>query len=354
MGLKRKRSSHGHQKLLAFLAARYKSLSPLLILTHDFPDPDALASAYALQYLADHAYGIKSRIVYRGIIGRTENRNMVTFLNLPVHRFKQGELRKYINTAMVDTQPDFDNNPFPPDRKADLIIDQHSPIARPLADCSIIDTACGATSVILAKALLSLKIDIPERLATALVYGIITDTLNFYRAKRPDIIKTYLDIVSFANMHVLARIQTPVHDGHYFSILSHAINHAQMRSGLIACHLGKVVNPDVVSQLAEFLLCYKHAKWTLTTGRFRNKLHASLRTKTKNYSAGEILRTCFRNPEDAGGHGQIAGGSLKINGTDEHAWKKEEAYLQKNIVKTLKLKKGGRFSSPFHSMHGLK
>jgi nanoRNase/pAp phosphatase (c-di-AMP/oligoRNAs hydrolase) len=347
MKLKRKHASRSEKKLLDFLAKKNTSVSPLLILTHDFPDPDALASAYTLQYLADHVFGIKSRIVYKGVIGRVENRNMVQFLGLPVHRLKQREVARHAYVALVDTQPDFDNNPFPADRQATLVIDQHLPNSGPHADCAIIDTDCGATSVILARALLSLKIEIPEKLATALAYGILTDTLGLYRAKRRDTISTYHDILQFANMHILARIQTPVHDRNYFTTLSRAINHSRMRSGLIVCHLGRVVNPDVVSQIAEFFLCYKKAEWTLATGRFRNKLYASLRTKKKNFSAGSILRSCFKSPEDAGGHDQIAGGSVRVNGNDEQKWAEEEKNLQRNIVKQLNLKKGGTFRHAF-------
>jgi nanoRNase/pAp phosphatase (c-di-AMP/oligoRNAs hydrolase) len=347
----KKSSSLSAKRLLAFLRDRSSTLSPLLILTHDFPDPDALASAYALHYLADHAFGIKSRIVYRGIIGRVENRNMVHFLDLPVHHLRQTEIKRYSNVALVDTQPDFDNNPFPSDRKATLIIDQHLQNSGPLADFTIIDTDCGATSVILTRAVLFLKGDVPERLATALAYGILTDTLGLYRVKRKDTVRAYLDILPFANMHILALIQTPVHDRNYFTTLGRAIHGAKMRSGLIVCHLGRVDNPDAVSQIAEFLLCYKNAEWAFTTGRFRNKLHASLRTKQKDYSAGRILRASFNNPEDAGGHDQIAGGSLQVKGADEDKWKMEEQYLQRNIVKLLKLKKGTKFTYTFKQDH---
>jgi nanoRNase/pAp phosphatase (c-di-AMP/oligoRNAs hydrolase) len=344
-------SSRGAKKLLAFLSKTGDALSPLLILMHDFPDPDALASAYALHYIADRTRGIKSRIVYRGVIGRIENRNMVHFLELPVHRLKQSEIKKYKHVALVDTQPDFDNNPFPSNGRAALIIDQHLPNSGPSADCTIIDTDCGATSVILAKAVLSLKETVPERLATALAYGILTDTLGLYRVKRKDTVRAYLDILPFANMHILARIQTPVHDGNYFTTLGRAILNSKMRDGLVVCHLGRVDNPDAVSHVAEFLLSYKDADWTLTTGRFRAKLHASLRTKKKEYSAGSILRACFKNPEDAGGHDQIAGGSLRVKGADEGRWGKEEQYLQRNIVKSLKLKKGTRFLHAFKRKH---
>ncbi len=347
--MKSKRHDDIARKLLTFLSRKKKSISPLLIITHDFPDPDALASAYALQYLADHSFHIRSRIVYRGVIGRVENRNMVDILDLPVHRLNRGELQKYSHFALIDTQPDFENNPFPEDGKTTLTIDQHSPLSRPLSDCAIIDTGCGATSIILSKALLLLKINIPERLATALAYGIITDTLNLYRARRPDILTTYLHILSLSNMPVLAHIQTPEQEKSFFTGLSRAITQAKMCKGLIASHLGRVSNPDTVSQTADFLLSYKEAAWTLVTGRFHNNLHISLRAKKKEHNAGKILRKCLENPEDAGGHDQIAGGSLRVRQPNERKWKQEEKQLQKNLVTLLGFGKCNNFFRPFKS-----
>lgn len=344
---KKKLFPRNELKLLKFLDEKKKDISPLLILTHDFPDPDALASAYALHFLAGRVYNIRARIVYKGIIGRVENRNMVSLLDLPVHRIKPRELEKYPHVALVDTQPAFENNPFPEGRRAALIIDQHAPVSAPSADMTIIDTDCGATSIILTKAILSLNINIPERLATALAYGIITDTLNLYRAKKTDIVQTYLKVLSFANMHSLALIQIPLHDKNYFKTLNCAITRARMIRGLMVCHLGIVDIPDLVSEIADFLLCYKRADWMLVTGRFKGRLHASLRTKRTDYNAAGILRNCFTKPGDAGGHGQIAGGSVIMRQPNEEKWTGEEQRLEKNILSILKLDKAGRLFRPF-------
>ena len=133
------------QILLEFLSLKRDSLSPLLIVTHDYPDPDALASAMALSYLAQQYFGITSRIVYGGVIGRSENKELVKSLNTRLYKIRPEHLRKYRNIALVDTQPRFDNNPFPAKRKATIIIDQHLSVTKPSAELAIIDTDCGAT-----------------------------------------------------------------------------------------------------------------------------------------------------------------------------------------------------------------
>lgn len=75
------------RRLLGFLSKRRDSIFPLLILTHNYPDPDALAAAFALDCLAE-GYGIQTTIAYGGVIGRAENRAMVRILKIPVRKVK--------------------------------------------------------------------------------------------------------------------------------------------------------------------------------------------------------------------------------------------------------------------------
>src|SRR5690242_3866413 len=190
-------SSDHAQALLRFLEERKKTLSPLLILAHDYPDPDALASAFALQHLAQSKFNIESRIAFGGVVGRTENKAMVRLLRMPVHPLRSTWLKRFPSVALVDTQPAFENNSFPKNARATIVIDQHPSATKPNAELALVDPQCGATCVIVAQALLLLGGPIPPRVATALAYGILTDTLDLYRAERPDVVQTYLQVLHF-------------------------------------------------------------------------------------------------------------------------------------------------------------
>lgn len=326
------------QKLLQFLGERGSTLSPLLILTHDYPDPDALAAAFALQHLAQSKFNIECRIAFGGVIGRTENRAMVRHLRIPVHPLRSTWLKRFSNVALVDTQPNFENNSYPKNAKATLVIDQHSSAAKPNAELALVDEECGATCVIVAQAMLLLGGPIPPRVATALAYGILTDTLDLYRAARPDVVQTYLRVLHFCDMRTLARIQNPVRSRKFFITLGSAIQNASLQRSLMVSHLGQVENPDLIAQVAEFLLAYRRAKWCLVTGRFRGKLHASLRTTSPDAQAGEVLRAAFQNPRLAGGHGQIAGGSCRIgSAASEDVWQERESALQTRLARRLRI-----------------
>jgi nanoRNase/pAp phosphatase (c-di-AMP/oligoRNAs hydrolase) len=330
-------AAHG-RRLLAHLGRHRQRLSPLLILMHDFPDPDALAAAFALQHLAQSAFDIPARIAYGGELGRTENKTMVRLLHIPLHKMRKVWLKQYPNFALVDTQPAFENNPFPAARHPALVIDQHRAHTPPQAGLVLLDPECGATCVIVAQALLARRKPIPTRVATALAYGILTDTLDLYRAQRPDIVQTYLRVLQKADMRALARIQKPTRSRQFYQTLGKGILETARFRHLLVSHLGGVETPDLVSQVAEFLLACRGISWCLATGRYRGRLHASLRTNGTNGEAGEVLRDAFANPHQAGGHGPIGGGSCRV-GADAttETWQEREHLLQTRLLKRLRI-----------------
>jgi nanoRNase/pAp phosphatase (c-di-AMP/oligoRNAs hydrolase) len=195
---------------------------------------------------------------------------------------------------------------------------------------------------------LLLEIEIPVRVATALVYGILTDTLDLYRAKRADIIKTYLDILPSCDMRMLARIQNPSRTKKFFATLEKSIKNAMVRQKLIVSHLGLVENPDLVSQTADFLLTYKGMRYSLCTGRYNGRLHVSLRMANPQALAANVLRDIFENSQEAGGHESIAGGSFEVGkDASEAAWKKAEQSLVEGLVDRLNISGKSKFSFPF-------
>jgi nanoRNase/pAp phosphatase (c-di-AMP/oligoRNAs hydrolase) len=336
------------QDLLEFLAKNGQSLSPLLILPHDYPDPDSLGAAFALHFLAQDCCRIESRIAFRGVIGRMENRVMVNILRIPVHRLKPGDLKKYKHVALVDTQPVFENNPFPTHRKATIVIDQHQSGVAPMADLVLVDTDCGATCVILAQALLRQNVKIPAHIATALAYGILSDTLNLYRARRMDIAQTYLKILQDVDLGDLSLIQNPRRAKSFFVTLGCCIRDAIVFGPLIVSHLGVLENPDLVSQMAEFLLTYKPIKWSFCTGRYRGRLHASLRSTKQDGQAGELLRDAFGSPGQAGGHGAIGGGSCRVGSeAPEEVWYENERRIQERLMNRLGISNKSNPPKPF-------
>jgi nanoRNase/pAp phosphatase (c-di-AMP/oligoRNAs hydrolase) len=327
------------RKLLDLIMNHAKQLRPLYILTHDHPDPDSLASAWALAHLAQGLGKIRTRIVYGGIIGRAENRLMAERLLIPAYPLRKGELRDAAHVALVDTQPPFRNNRFPPRRKPALIIDHHPRHAGTEADLALIDESVGATTTILAEALVASGLKVPRRLATAIVYGIGSETQNLGREATDRDMAAYQAFWPRANMRTLWKISYPKRSQNFFSDLARGIRNAFTAESIIGVHLGPLRTPDRVAQIADFLLTHENMRWSFVTGRYLGRLHVSLRSSDPGAGAGRLLKRLLGGGNRGGGHTMIAGGSVEVGeGASEMEWHKAEETLTAAFLQSQSLK----------------
>ncbi len=333
------KASFHAKKLLAYLSKNAARLSPLLVLTHDHPDPDSLASAWALAHLAQHFARIRARVAYGGVVGRSENRLMMERLEVPAQALKKGELAQSPHLALVDTQPPFRNNRCPPRRRPHIIIDHHPRHAQTQADLLLIDEGVGATSTILAEAILESKIRVPTRLATAMVYGIGSETQNLGREAGPRDMAAYRAFWPKAQMKALWRISYPRRPAAFFAVLGRAIRNAFVCKDVVGVSLGALPNPDSVSQTADFLLTLEGMRWSVVTGRYAGRLHVSLRSCDPSAGAGRLLKRLLGGGNRGGGHAMIAGGSLEVGvEASEPEWRQVEERLVESFLKSQGIK----------------
>ena len=93
-----------NREVLERMYAAAGSAGSLLILPHNDPDPDAIASAVALRYLLAERLGVESTIAYQGIVGRAENRAFVRYLNDPLQPLSGADLQQSSCLALIDAQ----------------------------------------------------------------------------------------------------------------------------------------------------------------------------------------------------------------------------------------------------------
>ncbi len=334
--------------LLEYLKSKKDQLSPLLVLTHNHPDPDSISSAWALSFLAERLHGIRCRMVYGGIIGRRENQMMVRILKVPLYPAKAEEIERAANVAVVDSQPPFQNNPLSPQRKAQIVIDHHPRHAKTDAELVLIDEKAGATATLLAEALLESRLEILTPLATALVYGVGSETQNLGREAGPRDVAVYRNLLTAASMKALAQIQNPTRPRSFFTTLGRAIRQAFVVQQVIGVHLGAVPSQDMVSHVADFLLTHEKIRWSIVTGRYEGFLFVSLRTRNTRAEAGRLIWRLLGTGGSAGGHGMIAGGSILVGKeVSEETWRKAEAKLAADFLRSLGYKEPCAFEYPF-------
>ncbi len=337
------------KKLIRMLKERGRKIGPLLILTHDHPDPDGLASAWALAHLVKKLCKVRTRIAYGGQIGRRENRLMLESLLIPAFPLRKID-RNCARTAIVDTQPSFKNNKIDRRRRPDILIDHHPRHSKTVGDLVLIDENVGATVTLLAEALQEAKVAVPRRMATAIVYGIASETQNLGREAGPRDVAAYLAFLPKANMKALWRISNPPRPTSFFQMLYNGIRNAFTCRGIIGVHLREIPTPDRVGQMADFLLTHEKMRWCIVTGRYHGRLHVSLRTHSLADHAGRLLRKILGGKNRGGGHRLIAGGSLNIGREAvENKWREAEDRVTATFLKSRGVKSIAQVAYPFRN-----
>src|SRR4051812_7763933 len=159
----------------------------VLVMTHDNPDPDGIASGFALGELLRARTGASYTLAHGGVLGRAENRAMVRLLKIPLVPFSRVDPAEYEVVALVDTQPAHGNHRVTGavvEGKKVVCIDHHparTAIDAVPADFADVGGDYGATSTMLTCYLDAAKVPFEADVATALFYGIKSDTRDLGR-----------------------------------------------------------------------------------------------------------------------------------------------------------------------------
>ena len=183
--------------------------APLVILPHDNPDPDALASATALRFILQHALPEKEIVIaLGGIVGRAENRAMLRYLNINLVPVSEIDFSSAAQVALVDTQPGRINNSLPEGYAPAVVIDHH-PAYGVYDHVPFLDLrdGYGATSTILTEYLQEAHVDVESKIATALFYGINAETQDLGREATPKDVEACQFLYPYTNKRRLAKIE---------------------------------------------------------------------------------------------------------------------------------------------------
>jgi nanoRNase/pAp phosphatase (c-di-AMP/oligoRNAs hydrolase) len=285
----------------------------LLIVVHTNPDPDAIAGASALKYLVNKRYNLEASIAYSGNIGRAENQAMVKELKIHMKQIAKINWQKYDRIALVDTQPGSGNNVLPEDVNCHLVLDHHPTRKKIKCGLKFVHPELGAVATLLIEWLRFMEMDIPINLATALVYAINSESQNLNREVNQRDIDAYLYVYIRCNLRKLAKIMVPSLPRIYFMSVAKTLQKAVTYRNLICAHLGEVLSAEIVSEMADFLVRHERISWSFCTGRFKDRLIISLRSRNSKIMAGELVENLVKNTKNVGGHGRSAGGFIDIS-----------------------------------------
>ena len=274
----------------------------VLILLHNDPDPDAMASGLALRNVLRRT---KTTAIIGAIQGvtRPENLRMVNLLDIHVEPVTAESLKEYDRLAMVDVQPHYFGGLID---RVDLVIDHHPEQPGYTAVFKDIRADYGSTSTILTEHLRAVDVNISERTATAMLYAIKSDTLFFNRqANRVDI-EAFSYLYPLADAALIRKMEGAEITLERLDYVMKAYRSGSLVDQVFCASLGATPREDFIPYVADFFLQLEDVKWTLIAGVVNDTLIVSVRNLGYTKNAGEFARRFFADIGSAGGHRAMA------------------------------------------------
>lgn len=283
----------------------------IAILLQPDPDPDGIACGYALRALLGRNRTTAPLVAF-GDVTRPENRAMIGALGIDVRKVSLADLEEFDGVALVDVQPTVFGDVVPARlRRIEVVVDHHPERSGYDALVKDIRTSYGATSTIFTEYMRASGFELHAKLATALLYGIKTDTQLLGRET------SARDIDAFAYLHgnhspaLLRRIERPALPQEGLRALGRALARSSVEDGVHLLVLGRV-REDVIPQVADLALQAEGAEWAVAAGIVGRDLVFSVRNVGHVRAAGEVVREVVEGLGVGGGHRSMAKGIIPL------------------------------------------
>lgn len=280
----------------------------VLMLLQDDPDPDGLACGLALRTLLGRNR-VTMPIGSFGRVTRPENIEMCRILDIEVVEVTAETLKNFDRIVMIDTQPPHLRHPLP---RVDAVIDHHPAQTSYDAGYKDVRNAYGATATILFEYLLASGVKVNERLATALLYAIRSDTLQLDRPVTTADVEAFTWLFVRANRNWIRRMERPSLPQDVLPSFAEGLKKARIADRVVFSHLGPVSREDIIPQLADFCLQVEDVDWSVVSGVLGGELIMSIRNVGFVQAAGGAVKAAFSELGAAGGHRSMAKAILPL------------------------------------------
>lgn len=288
----------------------------IAIFLQDNPDPDAIASGFALKCIAEK-YGIRSNIYYGGNIGRQQNKTLIDLFQTDLIRLiTTDEALKIINSfdkvALIEASIPSKNNIVPTQIIPNIVIDHHQ------TDFSLVKgefveilPKIGATSTIMTRYLRHLDIVPDPSLATALRYGIRVDTGGFTRNTTTEDLDAAAYLSPLLDAQLLNHIENPPMSTETMDIIGRTIQNREVIGSYLISFVEFITERDALPQAAELMLQMAGVSTALVFGINKDKVQLSARSVDTEINLAFLLQKAF-GFMNAGGHANMAAGSIDL------------------------------------------
>jgi nanoRNase/pAp phosphatase (c-di-AMP/oligoRNAs hydrolase) len=270
----------------------------MAILAHRSPDPDSIASAVALKAIAE-SRDVEADILYDGEIGHQENRAFVNLFGIDLTPLSEVTLDTYDTVALVDhakaSEPAVEEG-------VDVFIDHFEPEIDYGARFIDVRQNVSSTSTILTKYVQEFDLSLSEDVATALLYGIRAETLDFKRDTTPADLTAAAYLYPFADHDTLEQVESPSMSPETLDVLAEAIQNREVQGSHLFSTAGFIRDREALAQAAQHLLNLEGITTTAVFGIADERIYPSARSKDIRINIGNVLQEAFDGMGDAAGH----------------------------------------------------
>ena len=274
----------------------------ILILLHNDPDPDAIASGLALRNLLHRTKATAIIGALQGVT-RPENVRMLNLLDIHIDTVTPQSLKDYPRIAMVDVQPHYFGGLID---RVDLVIDHHPEHPGYTTIFKDVRPHYGSTSTILTEHLRAVDVNISERTATAMLYAIKSDTLFFNRQTNRVDIEAFSFLYPLADPALIRKMEGSEITLERLGYVVKALETGSLLDQVFCGFVGVSPREDVIPYVADFFLQLETVKWTAIAGVVNDTFVMSVRNLGYTKNAGEFVRRFFADVGSAGGHRAMA------------------------------------------------
>jgi nanoRNase/pAp phosphatase (c-di-AMP/oligoRNAs hydrolase) len=291
-----------------------------------------------LAHLVETRLGKATVITRDGLISRAENRAMVEVLHLDLVPIEDVNWSPGDAVVMVDSQPKTGRHTFPPSVPLYAVIDHHD-TPGDLDDVAFTDIRAshGATCTVVTKYLREQEVTIPEKLATALLYGIETEVTGYPREASPADDAALIELYPIADKDLIAQIRNARLPHSHFECLLQALQSSFIYDRLIISWVDDLPQPEQAAEVVDFMIRFEKVDWAVCGGVYQDQLILSVRAAIEDAHAGEVLRQVVGRLGRAGGHDRRAGGVIKLSSAAPTAIEEMQSELRRRFLKALRI-----------------
>ncbi len=238
------------------------------------------------------------------------NLTMARLLRLRLLLLESADTIEADKFVLVDGQPS--HNDFFSRFQYTAVIDHHPRNKAIEAAFCDVRPDYGATSTIMTQYLRAAGVSPSQTIATALLYGIKTDTRNFERHTLVEDIDAFRYLFEFVDHDILRKVEISdlsLGDTVFFN---KAFTRKHVIRDRIFAYLDEVPSPDILVEIAEFLLKIHDINWSIVSGVYEGNLIVSVRNGGHRKDAGKLVRRAFGSIGCAGGHESMARAEIPL------------------------------------------